>query len=187
MGRALKIGCGCALLALLLCGGTVLLLPRLVGLALPDPVQVARDNPLGIEGDCSREAAATYLADTGPRLERLFAGLEALSQAPSGQADLSRIDLDALRASRTALAATDVAPCLRAMRDEEVALADTVLEQVAPLQKGGTPSPLQAGAAILGLVRGVRVHVARIADARARLEARYGLTATPGPPPEPKP
>jgi hypothetical protein len=182
MARALKIGCGCLLLAAACCVLTVWLAPRLVRLAMPDPVAVAQADPLSIEGQCTQAEVRAYLAETGPRLERLLAGLSAFGQQSSGQPDLSDIDVAVLRAARAELAGREVAACLRGLRDEEVALADAMIKEVAGLQAAGTPSALQAGRALLGLLPAVRLSVERMKDARRRLEVSHGITDARGTP-----
>lgn len=180
MNRAAKIGGGCILLVSCLCLATFLLAPVALRLAMLDPDAAVRDSPLSIEGACTRDEVVAYLGETGPRFEKLFDGLEALSQSGSGGSNLSAVDVVALRASRDELAAHQLAPCLSALRDEEVALADVVIDQVANLQVAGTPSALRSGAALLGLMRGVRPRVARMQDARERLEERYGISSASG-------
>jgi hypothetical protein len=116
---------------------------------------------------------ASYVAETGPRLEHLLAGLESFNARPPDQRQVADIDLAGLRARRDELAALPVAACLVALRDEEVALATGVIDQVAGLQAEGTPTGFGAGLALIGLLREVPVRVARIQDAQTRLKERY--------------
>jgi hypothetical protein len=166
--------------AALCCVVTVVAAPRLLRGVLPDAEALARSDPLSIEGPCTPAEVQDYLADTGPRLERLLAGLDTIGQGPVGREHLSSIDLDALRGARAELAERGVAPCLTDLRDEEVALADAVIAEVEPLQGPGRPSAVQSAKALFSLVPAVRLRVERMKDARQRLEVRYQLTGAQG-------
>lgn len=175
MGRALKIGCGCLLLVAVLCILSAWLAPRLIRRVLPNPEVAVEANPISIAGTCTREEVKSYLAETEPRLERLFAGIERFNQG-SSSGDWSQLDTAALRAARDELAGRAVAECLRGIRDEEVALADSIMQNLAPLADGGTPTMEESLSALGGMLGAVPVHVARMEDARNRLEARFNIT-----------
>lgn len=146
------------------------------GTAPADPeVEVAAvpNDPISIEGDCTRAEVAGFLLNTGPRLERLFAGMEAFNR--SGAEDFSKLDVAMLRDSRDALVAMSLPPCLHGARDEEVALANDIIKVMEPLSVSSEPSLDQSLTALAGMIGTVPIHVARIKDAHRRLEERFDL------------
>ncbi len=186
MDRALKLGGGCLLVGVVLmltcCAASVFLGPRLFSLALPDPETAAQREPLDVEGECSRDAVVAYLAEADARLETLFEAVEDRDAGEDGLESLRSIDLAALREARDALAAREVAPCLREMQGEEVALADATVEVLVMIQSEDQPSAIDAGWALLRFTRTVSRSVGRIQDARKRLMERYDIpTPTPRP------
>jgi hypothetical protein len=169
------VGCGCLVLGVWCVVATVWVGPPLVGRLLPDPALEAAKDPISIDGPCTRSDVASYLATSGPRLERLFAALDVVETSGDAAARLRAIDVAALRAAQEHLRRQPVEPCLVGLRDEEVALAETVIHEIETLQAKDSISSLDAGLAAFSLARGVRRSVVRLNDAEHRLRDWYGI------------
>lgn len=181
MCRLIAVGCLVLVGLPLLCGGALLIglytsSSRLVG-QLPSA-------ELSVAGDCPREAVLAYAGtDRSSRLTRMLAPMDTLGEAKdleARRAQLLAIDVAAMRATRDAVLAEPVPPCLEDIRAAEVDLAEMMIRIADHLQvevrAGSRFRELWAPAvSVVAMFRGVRPRLDRMKSGWAALGERLGI------------
>jgi len=172
------IGCGMMVLAVV---GCAIVATAAYRAAVPDLPEV------DVSGDCPEDGVRAYFEGRGARIEPLMTALDdavgerstdgsASAEGSGLQAEV--VDLDALRAARGRIEATDVPECARGALAAEVGLFDMAIDVIEE-RRACAGSPSSCGAAVgWALATELPARVRHLQETAQALGMRAGIDTT---------